>query len=62
MGGAHPRWYGQVIHFIAALIRRITGLLTAMFGVAGTLLNVSQRAQNLGKVWVNFLFRERQCL
>lgn len=26
------------------------GLLTAMFGVAGTLINVSQRAQNQGKV------------
>ncbi|KAF8076801.1 small secreted protein [Lyophyllum atratum] len=25
------------------------GLLTVMFGAAGTLLNVSQRAQNLGK-------------
>jgi len=25
------------------------GMLTAMFGAAGTLLNVSKRAQNLGK-------------
>ncbi|KIM35161.1 hypothetical protein M413DRAFT_449868 [Hebeloma cylindrosporum] len=25
------------------------GLLTAMFGAAGTLVNLSQRAQNLGK-------------
>lgn len=27
-----------------------TGLLTAMFGAAGTLVNISTRAQNLGKV------------
>ena len=27
-----------------------TGLLTVMFGAAGTLVNISTRAQNLGKV------------
>lgn len=30
--------------------RDTTGLVTVMFGAAGTLLNVSKRAQNQGKV------------
>lgn len=32
--------------------KTVAGLLTAMFGVAGTLANVSMRAQNQGKVRV----------
>jgi hypothetical protein len=35
-----------------ALLSFLTGLLTAMFSAAGTLMNVSQRAQNEGKVRV----------
>ncbi len=35
-----------------ALLSFCAGLLTAMFGTAGTLMNVTQRAQNEGKVRV----------
>lgn len=38
--------YPQFHHTIPDFL----GLLTAMFGAAGTLLNVSYRAQNQGKV------------
>ena len=38
-------------HCFKPLSDALIGLLTAMFGAAGTLVNISQRAQNLGKVW-----------
>lgn len=40
-----------------AITRDMIGLVTAMFGAAGTLLNVSKRAQNQGKVRALVLIR-----
>ena len=48
----------KVFHWTIGGITYVTdepGLLTAMFGTAGTLFNVSTRAQNQGKVCSSYL-------
>ena len=44
--------FGQAVSMsaLSGLLLTSLGLVTAMFGAAGTLLNVSKRAQNQGKV------------
>ena len=55
LGSPHTLRYGRQ-QYIKHICDAVIGLLTAMFGAAGTLVNLSQRAQNLGKVRLNRVF------
>jgi len=59
LGGPHSFRYGPVLVVPVGVGAHnsclSSGLLTAMFGTAGTLMNVSKRGQNLGKACTHSL-------